>query len=60
MKITIKLESEEVRGISNYLDITGSGVKITKKEIQEYIEGIVKATLYAPSESVSDYIYQAQ
>lgn len=57
MKVTIELSEAEVKGIKAYLLATGEAA--TKEDVKQHIQGIVSATLYAPSEAISDYILQA-
>lgn len=57
MKITIELTDAEVKGIKAY-EKELEGVVIGKKEIVQYIQGIVSGTLHAPQEGVSGYIAQ--
>jgi len=59
MKVTIALNSQELKGIKAYLKETDEVNKPTKKHIQQYIQGIVDCTLQSPHEAVSDYIKQA-
>jgi hypothetical protein len=54
MKVTIELTDNEVKGIKAYLKSTDSG--FSKQDVKDYIQGVVKSTIYAPAEAVSDYI----
>lgn len=55
MKITIELDENTIAGIKDYMKEV-DGIKPTKSEIVEYVQGIVLGTLNAPGEAVSDYI----
>ncbi len=59
MKITVELSDQEVKGIRAYMKEVDGKDKVTKQDIQDYISGIAKGTIYAPQEAVSDYINRA-
>jgi len=55
MKITIELTLIEEKGIRAYLEQLDGG-KVSKKDIADFVRGIVSTTIYSPAESVSSYI----
>ena len=61
MKFTIEITEQEAIGIKQYLIETDGDLspKVGKKEIQDFIQGIVSGSLNAPQDAVSDYIRNA-
>ena len=55
MKITIELSEVEVKGIKAYLSDTDCE-PAERRNITQFIQGIVSGTINAPQEAVSDYI----
>jgi hypothetical protein len=55
MKVTIELSEAEAKGLKEYLKDL-DGIRASKSDIQQHIQGIVNAVLNAPQEAVSNYI----
>jgi predicted NAD/FAD-binding protein len=55
MKVTIELSEAEAKGLKEYLKDL-DGIRASKSDIQQHIQGIVNAVLNAPQEAVSEYI----
>ena len=59
MKVTIELSEAEAKGLKEYLKDL-DGIRASKSDIQQHIQGIVSGVLNAPQEAVSDYIERFQ